>query len=320
MTMHSRVLQAEKRIRPFIRETFLESSPVLSRQCDSKVYLKLDNLQLTGSFKLRGAFNKLLSLSDREAAFGVVTASTGNHGLAVAHALRTTGRQGVIYLPESASPSKVELLRSYEIPLVLHGNACEEAELEARRVAGEKGQAYISPYNDPEVVAGQGTLAVELERQLPDMDAVLVSVGGGGLIAGIGSFLKEVNPGLRLVGCLPENSPVMYECVKAGRILDFPCLPTLSDGTAGGLEPGSITFDMCRDLVDDWHLVSEQEIQAAMKLMIVHHHMIVEGSAAVSVAALLKNSEHYKGLNLAVVICGGNVDADTVRRILNTEP
>jgi threonine dehydratase len=191
--------------------------------------------------------------------------------------------------------------------------------LEARRVAGETGQAYISPYNDPEVVAGQGTLGVELQRQLPEVDAVLVSVGGGGLIAGIGSYLKEVKPNLRLVGCLPLNSPVMYECVRAGRILDYPCLPTLSDGTAGGLEPGSITFDMCRDMVDEWHLVTEEEIQAAMRLMIVHHHMIVEGAAAVSVAALLKNRERYRGLNVAVVICGGNVDADTVRRILDTE-
>jgi len=310
------ILAAEERIRPYIRKTYLDRSAYLSGKCDGDVYLKLENLQETGSFKLRGAVNRILSLDESAAERGVVTASTGNHGAAVACALKLTGRDGVIYLPENVLDTKLNSIKSYGGVCRVFGDECGDAETEARRVAEEMGQTYISPYNDSLVVGGQGTVGLELHEQVPEVDAVFVSVGGGGLIGGIGAYLKKVRPEIRLIGCLPVNSPVMYECIKAGRIIDVPCKPTLSDGTAGAVEKGSITFELCTDLVDDYILVEEEEIAEAMRLMIRWQNMLVEGSAAVAVASFLKTRDLLRHKKVAVVICGGNVSIGTVRQIL----
>ena len=165
-------------------------------------------------------------------------------------------------------------------------------------------------------MAGQGTIGVELIRQLPDVDVVLVSVGGGGLIGGIAAYLKAVKPSIQMIGCLPANAPVMYECLKAGHIFEVPEQPTLSDATAGGLEAGSITFDICKKFVDDYVLVSEAEIAAAMKRTLQMHHWIIEGSAGVSIAALQKSKDRWRGKRVVSIICGGNVSESVVRRIL----
>ncbi len=297
---------AEQRIRPHVRTTALEPSAPLSGQSGARVFLKLEHQQLTGSFKVRGALSKVLSLTDRDRR-EVVAASTGNHALAVAHALSLTGRQGTVYLPGEVAAGKLEALRRAGVPFRQFGRDPVDAERRARREAEEEGKIYLSPYNDPQVIGGQGTVGVEILRQLPEVDAVFVAVGGGGLISGIAAWLKQHRPAVRIVGCLPENSPVMFESVRAGRIVDIPCRPTLSDATAGGLEAGAITFELCRALVDDYRLVSEEEIASAMRLLQRDHGLRVEGAAAVAVAAFLQDPAPDRDQNVVLLLCGGNV-------------
>jgi threonine dehydratase len=314
MELYERITEAEKTIRPYLRETPLEYSHALSRLTGVQVHLKLENIQITGSFKARGALNKILSLGKSTAK--IVTASTGNHGLGVANALAVAGKEGIIYLPHGASPAKVDAIRMRGITVEFYGENCEETERYVRDMAEKNGQVYVSPYNDVDVMAGQGSIGVELLRQLPNLDTVFVSVGGGGLIGGIAAYLKAVNRKIEVVACLPENAPVMYECIKAGKIIEVPEKPTLSDATAGGIEAGSITFDICKQFVDSYILVTEKEIADSMKLALKHHHLIIEGSAGVALAALIRKSDLYKGKNAAVLICGGNVSEAVLKQMV----
>ena len=260
--------------------------------------------------------NKLLALTPEEVARGVVTASTGNHGLAVAFGMQKLNIQGTIYLPETAAPNKIELLERQGANLSFYGKESAQTEVFAREEAGRSGRAFVSPYNDPHVVAGQGTIGAELLDQLPEIDAVFVPVGGGGLIGGIAKYLKSVKPDVRVIGCLPENSPVMYECIRAGKIVEGTVLPTLSDGTAGGVEEDAITFDLCRQLVDEWILVSEDEISDAMRLIFNEHALVIEGAAGVSVAACRKRQDVPEFKHAAVILCGGNVDMGQFKGIV----
>ena len=310
------VLAAEKRIRPYIRETAVDYSFYLSRTSDCRAYLKLENLQHTGSFKARGAINKLLSLERGQREAGVIAASTGNHGLAVAYGVSMLGMHGTIFLPENASPQKVKMLRNYKVEIAFLGTDCEEAEIHAREEAGKSGRVYISPYNDPHVIGGQGTIAVELLRQLASIDSIMVSVGGGGLISGIAGYLKKSGRDVEVIGCLPKNSPAMHDAIKAGQIVDSPMLPTLSDGTAGGIEAGSITFEPCRRYVDDWVLVGEDEIREGIKLIFQEHRYVIEGAAGVVVASFLKLSDRFAGKNVVLVICGGNIEVAKFKEVV----
>jgi threonine dehydratase len=293
-------------------------SAALGEGIDAEAFLKLENLQITGSFKIRGAANAMLALSARDRQRGVVSASTGNHGAAVAHMAGALGCPATIYLPAGASGAKVERLSRLGAELRFVGEDCVEAELKARAIADEAGRAFISPYNDPAVVAGQGTVGLEIEHQLDSADAVLVPVGGGGLIAGIAASLRAVRDQIEIIGCQPSHSPVMHESILAGRILELESRATLSDGTAGGMEPDSITFELCRDLVDDFVLVSEEEIAEAMRLVVRRHHLLIEGAAALPVAALLKEHERFRGRRIVAVLSGGNVDLDTLAEVLGT--
>lgn len=307
---------AEKRIRPHIRETILEHSLYLSQHGNANVYCKLENLQFTGSFKTRGAMNKVLSLTPEEQRRGVVTASTGNHGAAVAFSLNKLNTSGIIFVPEIASSNKVEAIERLGAEVRYFGQDCVEAEAHARKYASENQMTYISPYNDLQVAAGQGTIGIELARQLDTFDAVFVSLGGGGLISGIAGYLKSINPNVHIIGCSPENSQVMIQSVKAGKILDLPSLPTLSDGTAGGLEPGAITFELCQALVDDYITVTEDEIKESLRLFMQTHHMMIEGAAAVAIASYLKMKEQYRGKNVVIIICGANIGLEVLKGVL----
>jgi threonine dehydratase len=314
MDVKNEVLLAENRIRNFIRETYLDFSSKLSRLSGGKVFLKLENLQITGSFKARGSLNKVLSLSETERNKGIITASTGNHGLGVANALTQTKAKGTIYLPLNVAKVKSDAIRSFDVPIEFYGADSLEAETKARQVSVE---TYISPYNDEKVIGGQGTIGVELLRQLPDLDCVLVAVGGGGLIGGIAGYLKEINPKIKIIGCLPENAPVMYECLKAGKIIDVPEVPTLSDGTAGGIDKDSITFEICQKYIDDFILVNEEEIADGMRFAIENHRQIVEGSAGVTIAAFKKESEKFANKKTALIMCGGNVSFEKLKKIMD---
>jgi threonine dehydratase len=310
------VEHAAKRIAPWIRHTPLERSGYLSALAGAEVFMKLENFQVTASFKARGAFNALLSLSPEQRARGVVTSSTGNHANAMAHAMPLLGVEGEIWVPESVSPVKRTQLEMRGARLRLLGGDPGEVEGLARREAEASGRHYVSPYNDPDVVAGQGTIAREILADLPEFDEILVPVGGGGLIAGIAGYLKAQRPGVRVTGVLPENSPVISESVKAGRLLEIPWTESLSDATVGWAEPGSITFPMCRDWVDDWILVSEARIREAIRMNIDMHSMLVEGAAGLAGGAILADPARFAGRRVVLLICGARIASTTLAKVL----
>ncbi len=320
MNIPREVKEAYERIKPHVRETRLEKSRFYSEKSGANVFLKLENLQHTGSFKVRGAMNKILSLSEVEIGRGVVTASTGNHGAAVAFSLGKLEAQGTVFVSPKASASKIEAIRRLGAEVCEYGDDPIEAENHARKYADENGLQYIPPYNDPKTIGGQGTIGVELEKQLETIDAVFIAVGGGGLISGIGGYLKSENPKVKIIGCSPENSKVMMESIKLGKLVgDLPSTPTLSDGTAGGIEEGSITFKPCQELVDDWVTVTEDEIKNTLIEFMDTHHMLIEGAAAVAIGAFLKTREEYTGKNVILVLCGANIGTETLKKILSAE-
>lgn len=301
---------AYERIRSQLRETPLE-------EFREGAFLKLEHWQRTGSFKFRGAANKIALLTPEQAAVGVIAASNGNHGLGVAAAAKARGIAAEVFVSFHVSPAKARRIEELGGRIRAAGGDPLTAELAARRASEEAGKTFISPYNDRDVIAGQGTIAVELNRQLPRLDAVLAAVGGGGLIGGIGSYLKAVSPDTEIVGCWPENSPVMYECMRAGQVVDVPESPTLSESTAGGLEPGSLTVEICRRVIDRAVLVTEAEILAAMRLILETEHWVIEGAAAVAVASYFKEAHRYRGKTAAIVICGRNVSPEVLGRLLS---
>ena len=313
------VALAEPRIRPHIRETPLEPSPFLSRETGGDVHLKLECVQVTGSFKARGALNRLLALSEAERTLGVVAASTGNHGLAVAHALALLGIAGEIFLPSTVSPAKLDALRARGARVRLVEDDPGVVETVARHDAERTGRVYVSPYNDRHVIGGQGTVAVELLRQLESVDAVLVPVGGGGLIGGIGAYLKERASGVHIVGCQPAACPILVESVRAGRLLELPSAPSLSDATVGLVEAGAVTFSLCRAVVDDWVVVNEGEIRSALRLVLERQSVLIEGASALPVAALLATRDRWRGARVALVLSGSHIALPVLREVLREE-
>jgi threonine dehydratase len=314
--MKDAVAAAWQRIRPYVRETPVEESRALADGGTATVFLKLEHLQHTGSFKFRGACNKIALLTDSQAAAGVVAASNGNHGLGVAAAARARGIAAEVYVSAQVSPAKAQRIAALGATVRQSGSDPLAAELTARRAAEESGRVFISPYNDLDVVAGQGTLAVELHQQIAGLDAVFVAVGGGGLIGGVGSYLKAVSPQTTIVGCWPENSPVLYDCLRAGRVVDVAEQPTLSESTAGGLEPDSVTLALCRTVIDRSVLVSEAEIRVAMRLMLETEHWLIEGAAAVAVAAFRRDAHLWDGKRVAIILCGRNVSPEVLAQVL----
>jgi threonine dehydratase len=276
----------------------------------------LEHLQHTGSFKFRGASNKISVLTRKEADAGVITASNGNHGLAVAAAAGAKGIDAEVYVSSKVSRSKLRRIQQYGASIQEAGNDPLDAELAAREAASNSGKVFISPYNDADVIAGQGTIAVELHQQLRDIDAVFVAAGGGGLVGGIGAYMKAALPKTEIVGCWPENSPVLWRCLEADRILDVPEQPTLSESTAGGLEPGSITLDLCKSAVDRAVLVSEGEILSAMRRILEEDHWLIEGAAGVAVASYLREANRYANKTVVVVLCGRNLSNEVLSRLL----
>lgn len=319
MNIFQLVKQADARIKQTVRKTPLEFSPYLSELCNCNVYLKLENLQVTGSFKARGAINKVLSLTKKQINHGVVTASTGNHAAAVGLALQQSCADGVIFMPENVSQMKVDNLKQYtQVTLKFVGQDSVVSEEAAKKYAQDTNGTFISPYNDPEVIGGQGTIGLEVLEQLPIADAILVPVGGGGLISGIAGYCKQAKASMEIIGCQPENSAVMYHSIKAGKILAMESQPTISDGTAGGIEQGSITFEICKKYVDGHHLVTEEQIKQALYIMLEQHQMMVEGAAGLSIASLINNKDRYKNRNVVLIICGNKMSMSLLKEVLAT--
>jgi threonine dehydratase len=280
----------------------------------TRVFAKMEHQQVTGSFKVRGASNKIFGLSPEVAAKGVVASSTGNHGLGVAAAARHRGIDAEIFLSVQVPEAKWRKIESSGARIRMSGDDPLTAEIAARAAAEESGRTYVSPYNDWQVVAGQGTIAVELMRQVEPLDAVFIATGGGGLISGVGTYLRTRSPRTEVVGCWPENSRVLYECLRTGRIIEYPESRTLSESTAGGVEPGSITFELARKAIHRGILVSEEAILAAM-VWARDRGWIVEGAAGVALAALFQDAARYEGRNVVVLFCGGNLSPDVQERL-----
>ena len=311
------VREAYERCHEHLLPTPLEYSMYLSKQIDGEVWLKLDLMQRTSSFKFRGAINKILSLTEEELDKGVVSASTGNYALAVAEAMRIRNRRATIYVANDIEPSRLDLLRAHGLDLVVFGDAAWDAEKEARRVAEDENKIYVSPYNDPIVVGGQGTCGYEISKQLPDVDAAFFACGAGGLLTGSAGWLKSHNPDVEVYGVSPKNSPVMYESVRAKKMIQMETYPTLADTCAGNVDMDSVTLDLCVRYVDEMLLLTEKEIEASIRLLFEQHRLVVEGSGALSVGGLLKRKDQFKGKKVVATVCGRNVDLEVFKRIVS---
>jgi threonine dehydratase len=307
------VRAAAERIRPFVVRTPLERSRALSERCGVDVWLKFECFQATGSFKLRGGLNALLLLDQPKQ---VVAASAGNHGLGVARAASLLGFSATVVVPETASTAKVEALRESGAELIQHGATYDEAEAEGLRLSRRRGLPFISPYNDPGVVAGGGTIALEVLEEIADAGTFLVPAGGGGLIGGIGVAAHGLNPRISVYGVQSVASPVLHTALKAGAIVPVEVKPSLADGLAGNIAGDSITFNLLQDHVRDVVLVDEDEIAEAMRWLLVHERVVVEGAAAVAIAALLHGRVPVDG-PLIVVLTGRNVAASVLQQCLN---
>jgi threonine dehydratase len=309
----ARSVQARRRIRPHIFETPLLPSRQIGRETGSSVFFKAENFQLTGSFKIRGAASKMTSLGLESA---VITASSGNHGIASAQAASSIGQALTVVLPETVSRAKLDQIRSFNVDVILHGAESGLAELHAQQEAASRGLVYVSPYNDPEVVAGQGSIGLELLEQAGSIDNVFVAMGGGGLIGGISSVLKSFSPHTRIYGVAAQNSAALAAAMTAGRVVEVEHLDTLADGVAGGMDEDSITLPLALSVVDEVVACTEAEIAVALKELAFKENQIVEGAAALALAGFLKVSECCKGQTNIVVLCGANFDRDKIVSIL----
>jgi threonine dehydratase len=307
---------AERLIRPHVLETPLVRSDWLSVASGAEVYHKLENEQDTGAFKLRGATHKLLAMNAGRRRRGVVTASSGgNHAKAVAATGAKLKVPTEVFVPKKIDPGNKARIEALGAKVRLVEGDGLLAEQTARREGESSGREYVSPYNDPDVIAGQGTISVELLRQLPQVDAFFIAVGGGGLISGIGAHLKKASPRTQVVACWPENSAAMFECMRAGRVIDVEEKPTVSVSTAGGVEEGAVTLPLCQEVIDRSVLVSEAEILDSLRRVYREDGQLVEGAAGVAVAAFRKVAKDYAGKTVAILLCGGNVDAALAARI-----
>ena len=314
MVTHGDIYAARRRMGTWVRRTPFERSQLLSELTGGEVYLKLENRQLTGSFKIRGASNRIALLTPDERRRGVVAASSGNHAQGIAYAARQLGVRAAIVVPGNTPKMKRDAIRALGADLTVHGNEYMDAERLAQNMSREGGMPFLSPYNDPDLIAGQGTVGLEMVEDGPELDAVLVPVSGGGLISGVSTVIKAASKA-EVIGVQTIASPVMHESIKAGKIVDIPMYDTVAEGLHGGIEQGSVTFPICQKLVDDWIDVKEATIVDALRLMLLRHHEVIEGSGAVGVAALMENPKRFKNKRVGVVISGGNIDEDLLSRI-----
>jgi threonine dehydratase len=308
---------AATRIAPFILTTPVQRMRHLSQHCHADVWMKQEYLQHTGSFKLRGALNAVLSLDATRRMRGIVAASSGNHGAAVAYASQIAGCRATIFVPEHAAPVKIAAMRELGAEVKLVGNDSVISEAAARDFATANDLPYISPYNDDIIMAGQGTLAIEIIKQIPMLNTVIIAVGGGGLIGGMAAVLKAHNPNMLVIGAQPTNSAVMVESVRAGHILDIPSDDTISDGTAGGIESDTVTFTNYKQYVDMTVLVSEREIVTSMRDYIDRQHHLIEGAAGVALAATTKLGGFLQGRVVAVIGCGAGIGVERLCGVMH---
>ncbi|MCC6165871.1 MAG: hydroxyectoine utilization dehydratase EutB [Caldilineaceae bacterium] len=307
---------ARRRIAGMIRRTGLIHSPALSARCEAQVYLKLETQQVTGAFKVRGAANRLLQMTPGERARGVVTVSTGNHGRAVAHVAQALGMRAVVCVPALVLPHKVQAMRALGAEVRVVGANQDEAEAAALEMAGREGLTLVSPFDDLAVIAGQGTIGLEILEELPSIEVVVAPLSGGGLLGGIALALKAASPSIRAVGVSMARGPVMVESLKAGRPVQLPEEKSLADSLTGGIGlENRYTFNLIRRLVDETALLHEDEIAAAMVYALVEERLVVEGGGSVALGALLHHKIDVAGKTVAAVVSGANVDMALLTRL-----
>ena len=287
----------------------------LSRWCGCEIYCKLDHLQITGSFKERGARNKLLQLTDAQKKCGVIAASAGNHALALAYHGQQLGIAVTVVMPRYAPLVKVTNCRSFNATVLLDADHFAEAYAIAQRMAVEEGKTFIPGFDDVNIIAGAGTVGLEILEDVPDADAVIVPVGGGGLIAGIGLAIKSQRPEVKIIGVEPVNAPTMHASLAAGHVVQVDTKVTLADGLAVA-RVGDLCFQICREVIDELQLVDEPEIARSVLRLLEMEKMVIEGAAAVPLAAVMPLPESLRGKKVVLVLCGGNIDVTVISRII----
>lgn len=309
----ARSVQARARIRDHIYQTPLLPARTAGLDTGGQVLFKAENFQRTGSFKIRGAAAKMTA---QRAGGRLITASSGNHGIGSACAASAVGQNLTVVLPEIVVPAKLEKIRSYGVDVILHGAETGLAEAHAQKLAAEEGFTYVSPYNDAEVIAGQGTIALEILEQCAGFDNVFVAMGGGGLISGIGAVLKSFSPRTRIFGAAAQHSQALADSMAAGRIVETEHLDTLADAVAGGVDEGSITLPMAMATVDAVVSCTEDEIREALRALAFGENMIVEGAAALAYAAWRQVSVQLAEQTSVILLCGANFDQATIHRAI----
>lgn len=317
MLTFQKIYHAQEVLKKAVRETDLIYSPTLSHLCDCNLYLKAENLQITGSFKIRGAYYKISQLKQEEKEHGVIACSAGNHAQGVALASQKFGIPATICMPAGAPIMKVEATKSYGADVILVPGVYDDAHNEAERLKEEKGYTFIHPFNDEDVIAGQGTVGLEILHQLSNVDAVVVPIGGGGLISGIAYAIKSVNPQIKVYGVQSAGAPSMLNSLEHKQIEILPSVSTIADGIAVK-EPGDLTFKLCKEYVDKVVSVNDDEVSAAILALIEKQKMIAEGAGAVALAAMMFHKiPDVENKNVVCLVSGGNIDVSILSRVIN---
>lgn len=311
-----KITEAKKNLKGIIKETDLIYVEVLSEKTGSKVYLKLENLQKSGSFKMRGAYNKIVHLSEEEKKCGVVASSAGNHAQGVAISATELGIKSTIVMPKTAPFAKISATRQYGAEVILEGNIYDDAYQKAVEIQERTGATFVHPFNDLHVIAGQGTIGLEMLEQQPDLETIFVPIGGGGLAAGVAVAVKALNPKIKVIGVQSEHAPSMYEALKNNEIGTVKVRQTVADGIAVA-RPGDLTFPIIRDYIDEIVTVSETDLSKAFLFLLETCNLVCEGAGAISVAALMANSERFKNQKIGVVLSGGNIDINMIESMVN---
>lgn len=307
------VYRASYALKSVIRKTDVIHAPKLNK--DSNIYLKTENLQITGSFKVRGSYYKMSCLSKEEKERGVIACSAGNHAQGVALSAQKNGIKAVICLPDGAPISKIEATKSYGAEVCLVEGVYDDAYKKALELRDEMGYTFIHPFDDEDVIAGQGTIALEIADQIPDLDVVIVPIGGGGLISGIAYTIKMINPNVKVYGVQASGAPSMYNSIKDGEIEELSSVSTIADGIAVK-KPGTLTYEICQKYVDEIVTVTDDEISAAILALMEQHKLVTEGAGAIAAAAAMFNKVDVKGKKVVCVLSGGNIDVTILSRVI----
>ena len=307
-------IKAKEKLSKVLLETHLIYSPIFSKESGNKVFIKPENLQKTGSFKIRGAYNKISNLTDAEKKRGVIASSAGNHAQGVAYGAKESGIKAVIVMPKSTPLIKVESTKQYGAEVILHGDVYDDAYKKAKELEEKEGYVFVHPFNDEDVIYGQGTIALEILEELPETDIILVPIGGGGLISGIACAAKILKPEIKIIGVEPDGAASAYEAIKENKIVELKEANTIADGTAVK-KVGDLNFEYIKKYVDEIITVSDYELMEAFLLLVEKHKIIAENSGILSVAATKKIKEKNK--KVVSVISGGNIDVLMISSMIN---